>query len=131
MEDLNQQLISAARDADLEAVQRYLASGADAKFRDDQSGTGEAKTALTVALQQTHGAKAKAAKEVILALVAAGADVNAVRAQYDWRGCGISTTAFEMLLKSNLASDPAILEAFLQAGANPNAKRVDVRHRWQ
>lgn len=64
----------------------------------------------------------------MLALVAAGADVNAHRRKYDWRGCGSSNTAFEMLLASKLGRDPAVLEAFLTAGADPNSKNVQNTH---
>ena len=39
-------------------------------------------------------------KQIVLALLAAGADPNARRSKYDWRGCGHSESAFDMLLGS-------------------------------
>lgn len=67
--------------------------------------------------------------EAVDLLVKAGADVNASYANYDWRGCGSTSTAFEMLL-SRTASypNPALLRLFLQHGANPNQKQVQDRH---
>jgi len=125
---LNEQLLSAAGNADLAEVQSLLARGADAKFLHDPPGTWGAcdkKSALHEALRRSGE---PAAKEVILTLVTAGAPVNEMRQQRDWRGCGRSESAFDMLLASPLGKDPAVLEAFLAAGADPNKKRVDERH---
>lgn len=76
----------------------------------------------------THRHQASSAKEVILALLNAGANVNELREESDWRGCGFSKSAFEMFLGSPLSDDPDILEAFLKAGADANAARVSHRH---
>jgi len=124
---LNEQLLAAASRADLEAVEALLARGADAKYVDDPPGVWgscDKKSALHMALECVDDPRAKG---VILALVAAGASVNAVRAKSDWRGCGHSESAFDMLLASSLGMDPVVLEAFLDAGADPNkARRRDV-----
>ena len=92
-------LITAAQAADFDKVSALLAKGADAKYIDDPPGmwgSCDTKTALHMAL--SHSVSHTDAKKVIVALVAAGADVNALRKDYDWRGCGHSNTAFEMLL---------------------------------
>jgi ankyrin repeat protein len=62
-------------------------------------------------------------KAVVNLLIQARADVNAVRSESDWRGCGSSHTAFEMAL-SFAMQDAAMLEQFLAAGANPNTKSI-------
>lgn len=128
----SKELITAAHAADFGKVSELLARGADAKYVDDPEGiwgSCDRKSALHMAL--SHPAVVHAdAKKVVLALLAAGADVNALRKNYDWRGCGHSNTAFEMLLGSGsaLGADPAILEAFLMAGADPNSKTVQSVH---
>ena len=92
------ELIAAAQAADFDKVSAL--QGADAKYIDDPPGmwgSCDTKSALHMALSQPAVSHADA-KKVIVALVAAGADVNALRKDYDWRGCGHSNTAFEMLL---------------------------------
>merc|ERR1711988_58676 len=130
VEALSKELITAAGAADYDKVSKLLAQGADAKYVSDPPGTWgscDTKSALHMAL--SYGAVSQPeAKKVVLGLVAAGANVNAQRRNYDWRGCGSSSTAFEMLLGSKLGSDPAILEAFLTAGADPNSKNVRNTH---
>jgi len=127
---LNMKLISAANEANLGEVQKLLESGASAKYVDDPPGvwgSEDVKTALHMALGSA-GKNADDAKQIVLALIAAGADPNQKRSKYDWRGCGYSESAFDMLLQSRLGNDPAILEAFLAAGADPNKRQVISRH---
>jgi hypothetical protein len=126
--ELNQRLFAAATAADLDTVLALLAEGADAKYVDDPPGvwgSSNRKSVLHIALR--HGAS-EPIRQMILALVAAGADVNAMRSDFDWRGCGGSESAFNMLLRSPFATDPLVLEAFLAAGANPNESRKDETH---
>ena len=61
-------------------------------------------------------------------LVEAGADVNAVRADINWKGTGSRQRAFDMLLQSPLGRNPGLLESFLTHGADPNAKDVRSVH---
>lgn len=131
MAALNMKLISAANEANLAEVQKLLENGASAKYVDNPPGvwgSQNVKTALHMVLDGAGTKNNCDAKQIVLALIAAGADPNQKRSQYDWRGCGSSESAFEMLLKSSLGSDPAILEAFLAAGADPNARQVISRH---
>jgi hypothetical protein len=103
----NKELITAAHAADFGKVSELLARGADAKYVDESAGiwgSCDRKSALHMAL--SHPAVVHAdAKKVVLALLAAGADVNALRKNYDWRGCGHSNTAFEMLLGACVRMD--------------------------
>jgi len=88
-------------------------------------GARDKRSALHMALTRTSDPQAK---QVILALVAAGASVNEMRIKSDWRGCGHSESAFDMLLASPMGQDPTVLEAFLNAGAEPNQEKVNERH---
>lgn len=60
-------------------------------------------------------------------MIDAKADVNAKRCDYDWRGCGSTTSAFEMALPAAFG-DVKLLELFLAGGADPNTKSVRDRH---
>eukprot|EP00961_Rhodomonas_salina_P009200 125229-Rhodomonas_salina.2 len=132
---LNDQLLQAAEDLNLSLVRELLAKGADAAYLHDPEGvwgSQDSKTALHMALGSVSRKPAKEAEEgieIIETLLAARADVNAKRARYDWRGCGSTSTAFEMLLDSKtLNTNPNLLEQFLARGADPNAKKISLRH---
>lgn len=129
-EALDFALIEAADELDTPRVRRLLDAGASAAFLHDPEGTWgarDSKSALHVALGkrirnegEVEAARARRAAVVDL-LLEAKADVNATRSKSDWRGCGSSSTAFEMAL--GLASeDPALPGRFLAAGANPNTR---------
>jgi len=130
MEALNMKLIAMAKETNLGEVQKLLANGASAKFVDDPPGVWGSQNVMTALHMALSNARSKTddSKEIVMALIAAGADPNQKRSQYDWRGCGHSESAFDMLLQSALASDPAVLEAFLAAGADPNKRQVISRH---
>lgn len=141
--DPNMELMKAAEDCDAGRVKELLASGASASFIHDPPGTwGSCSTRgpLHVALaarprapcggqdappdvREEHGRRLGAWGETVRALVEAKADVNAQRRQYDWRGCGSTSTAFELALPFAM-QDPALLELFLANGADANTKQV-------
>jgi len=121
---LDAQLITAARKGETELVRSLLASGASAAFVSDPPGVWgscDRKTALHMALKAQS-------RDAILLLIKASADVNAIRAESDWRGCGCRESAFDMLLSSPLGTDPAVLEVFIAAGADPNKQCTVARH---
>jgi len=127
-EEMDLALIQAAKDLDADRVGALLSAGASAAFVHDPPGTWGAqdrKTALHMAISSRvqKDAAAGSWKAVIESLIAAKADVNAMRASSDWRGCGSSASAFEMILPSAL-QDASLLKTFLDAGANPNTKSV-------
>eukprot|EP00406_Dinophysis_acuminata_P002497 CAMPEP_0179230330 /NCGR_PEP_ID=MMETSP0797-20121207/10782_1 /TAXON_ID=47934 /ORGANISM="Dinophysis acuminata, Strain DAEP01" /LENGTH=370 /DNA_ID=CAMNT_0020937403 /DNA_START=92 /DNA_END=1204 /DNA_ORIENTATION=- len=138
--DLNMKLMEAAGRGDLEEVRSLLARGASGSFIHDPPGTWgscDTKGPLHQAIRAmprrprggdgAHAAPAAPWKDLIGALIGAGADVNALCRQYDWRGCGCSQSAFEMALPHCL-QDPDLLEVFLAAGADPNTQRRQDRH---
>lgn len=129
-EDLNMALIEAAGKLDLDSIKTLLAAGASAAFVHDPPGTWgscDSKSALHVAIQcRARGQGPPSSeldpwKSVIATLLEAKADVNAQRRQSDWRGCGSSSTAFEMVLPAAM-QDAALLQVLLAAGANPNTE---------
>lgn len=125
-QDVNMQLISAAEQLDLKTVQDLLAAGASAAFEHYRSGVWGAcsrKSALHVAISSGRGQKWDQAWPIVESLIAANADVNALRSEYDWRGCGSDASAFEMVLPEAM-KNAHVLETFLQAGANANTKSV-------
>eukprot|EP00927_Polykrikos_kofoidii_P034537 TRINITY_DN2928_c0_g2_i1.p1 TRINITY_DN2928_c0_g2~~TRINITY_DN2928_c0_g2_i1.p1 ORF type:complete len:457 (+),score=90.59 TRINITY_DN2928_c0_g2_i1:102-1373(+) len=120
-DDLNLALIKAAEQADVERVKILLNAGASAAFVHDPPGTwgsADTKSALHEALNIRNAEENRRA--VIELLLNAKADVNAERRKSDWRGCGSTKTAFEMLRVNN-PSDEELFEVFLASGANPNA----------
>jgi ankyrin repeat protein len=129
-QEVNMKLLEAAKQLDSEAVQSLLASGASAKFVHDPPGTWGAsstKSALHVAINSGYRDNWDRAWPIVQSLIAANADVNAQRHEYDWRGCGSSESAFEMVLPHAM-TDVKVLETFLNAGADANTKSVRHRH---
>jgi len=117
-------LIEAAKDLDTERVGELLAAGASAAFVHDPEGvwgSKDKKSALHMALEGRDGEKRGVRFQVVSALIAARADVNATRSHSDWRGCGSSRSAFEMAL-ADVMEDVGLLQTFLDAGADPNTK---------
>lgn len=122
----NMDLIQAASELDLERVKALLDGGADARFVDEPPGTwgsSDSKSALHAALENRKGDST----EVVFALLDAKADVNAQRKCYDWRGCGTTSSAFEMALPAAM-KDVRLLERLLAAGADPNTTKVREQH---
>jgi len=121
----------------LEEVQRLLEAGADATFIDDPPGVWGScsrKGPLHVAIShrpwpREDASEAEVAeqfgrwKSILKLLVCAKADVNAKSAEYDWRGCGSTRTAFEMVMGAAM-KDVELLELFLSAGGDANTKSV-------
>jgi hypothetical protein len=123
-------LIEAAEQLDVDLVEALLCAGSDAKFLHNPEGvwgSSDSKTALHKALEKyipTENEEERARwREVVVKLVDAKADVNAVRSKSDWRGCGSERTAFELALDYCMG-DAEFLRKFLDAGANPNTKSV-------
>ncbi|CAK0896218.1 unnamed protein product [Prorocentrum cordatum] len=138
--DLNMELMKAADACDVDRVKELLASGAKASFIHDPPGTwGSCSTrgplhAVLLARPRSprdgggaeageHGRRLGAWRGAVQALVEAKADVNAQQREYDWRGCGSTSTAFELALPF-LMQDPELLKLFLANGADANAKQV-------
>ncbi|KAL6071212.1 hypothetical protein QOT17_006452 [Balamuthia mandrillaris] len=68
-------------------------------------------------------------RQVVLELLEKGAKVNSKYESYDWRGCGSSQTAFELILSMALSNeDGALLDAALRHGGDPNTKSVSNTH---
>jgi len=131
----SEKLLKAASRRDLDAVQDLIANhGADVTFVHDPPGVWgscDRKTALHCALKATHGIRNEDVERgvsVVHALLAAGADVNAVRRESDWRGSGKSESAFDMLLKANATVRVRLLEDFIAKGADPNKPQVRSHH---
>lgn len=132
-EGLNLALIKAAETLDLARIKTLLSAGASAAFLHDPPGTWgscDAKTALHVAIKsrpraqggyKTDVSDSAPWNAVVQTLIEANADVNAKQRYSDWRGCGSSSTAFEMILPAAL-QNAALLQTFLLAGANPNTE---------
>lgn len=122
----NMDLIQAASELDLDRVNALLAAGADAGFMHAPPGTwgsSDSKTALHAAIEAQKGDSTA----VVFALLDAGADVNAKRNCYDWRGCGSTSSAFEMALPAAM-KDVRLLERLLAAGGDPNTTSVREVH---
>ncbi len=65
--------------------------------------------------------------ELVKALLDTGADVNTKLPQYNWRGCGLTETPFE-IMPCFTQKNPSLLEAFLEKGADPNVEQKSHRH---
>ena len=126
-------LIEAAKALNIEQVQRLLGDGACPKFKHDPEGvwgSRDSYTALHVAIlaaQQGGNDMDEATIAVILALIAAGAEVNATRESYNWKGTGDTCTAFELVLPQAL-KNATLMNAFLDAKADPNTKSTRSVH---
>jgi len=133
-EALNLALIKVAGENDLELVKKYMEGGASAKFVHNPEGTWGAKdkkSALHMAItaRRRLDSEDDLAKNdrIISMLLDAKADVNAKRESSDWRGCGSSQTAFEMILPAAM-QDPVLLRRFLDVGADPNTQSLRTVH---
>lgn len=136
--DLNMALIEAAGKQDQDRILSLLAAGASAAFLHNPEGvwgSSDSKTALHMAIaSKPHkdddgdvDVDLSGWKLVMKTLLEAKSDVNAKRCESDWRGCGGSSTAFEMVLPSALC-DASLLQLFLAAGAEPNTSSVSSVH---
>jgi len=136
-EEMNLALIRAAGSLQLPRVRQLLEAGASAAFVhkfEGLMGSYDEKSALHTVLETArHGrsengdSKPDEWLDVAKCLIQARADVNAKRNECDWRGCGGSTTAFEMVLPAAM-NDSALLQLFLAAGANTHTKKVRGSH---
>jgi len=122
----NIELIEASAQNDLNRVRALLAKGALATHVQNKHGTWGAfssRSALHAAIKAKPALAHEDAEWVALleVLLEAKADVNAMRKDYDWRGCGVSTTAFDMVLPSAM-QNVHLLEMFLNAGASANTR---------
>lgn len=131
-EKLDMALIEASGNLNSERVAELVAAGASAAFVHDPPGTWgscDRKTALHRAIMSCprdlagDDTKMQNWTAVVECLLNAKADVNAIRSSSDWRGCGSSSTAFEMILPTAM-KDAALLRMFLSAGADANTKSV-------
>ena len=109
---LDEQLIQACADiCDAQHVADLLKQGASPRYVLDPEGVWgscNTRTALHVALGNIGRSTADSeGYKVVRMLVEAGADVNAVRKEYDWRRCGRSESAFDMLLQRDGGPRPA------------------------
>jgi len=125
------ELIEAAKRNDLDGVKKAIADGGNASFQFSADGTwGACKkyAAIHFAIQHNN-------IEMVAILLQNGAKTDAVDADYDWRGCGRTTTAFEEVATKN---NDEMLELFLKHGADANlashsdvhSMRTDGSHQW-
>ena len=124
---LNEQLIDACSKQDSFIVQKLLSEGAQADFllkKDGTWGAYEQYSALHLAilgLPDSATTEQEAIwKEIIQILLKNGANPNATKESYDWRGCGGKQTAFQLLSCRTRSPDAQLLAAFLEAGLSPN-----------
>merc|ERR1711988_555718 len=123
---LNDQLLLAANKGTVQEVKHLLDKGADPCYDHNPPGVWGSQDRKSP-LHQAIIRRDECRKGVIRALIDAKADANAVQSNYDWRGCGSSVSAFEMVLNECL-SDADMLSLFLSAGANPNKMCETSRH---
>ena len=124
---LNEQLIDACSKQDSFIVQKLLSEGAQADFllkKDGTWGAYEQYSALHLAilgLPDSATTEQEAIwKEIIQILLKNGANPNATKESYDWRGCGGKQTAFQLLSCRTRSPDAQLLVAFLEAGLSPD-----------
>ena len=140
MSELNKSLLEAASMLNLEAIQKLLASGADATHIDDPDGVWGSKSKkgpLHLALRARPFKSDEAAssyqqqlnhwKAVVRTLIDAKADVSVQSEEYDWRGCGHTCSAFDLVIPYAI-QDTHFLELFLNAGADPNTRSIHDVH---
>jgi len=123
---LNKELLECAGTGSLAEVTALLDKGAEANFDDNPPGvwgSQNRRSPIHEAIRRRDDER----KAVLRVLLDHRADPNAVRSNYDWRGCGSSNTAFEMVLPDAL-KDRELLEMFLAAGADPNKVSRQDRH---
>ena len=130
VEDLNKRLIQAAKNNDFDEVKILCEKGAEANYALNENGTwGASKSESAI-----HYAILKENFEITKYLLENGAKTDAIYADYDWRGCGSSLTAFQM---ASSAGDEYIV-LFLKHNADPNllnksethSMRTDACHTW-
>jgi hypothetical protein len=91
---LDDQLIEATKKGDVNAVKDLLAKGANAaysKFTPGVWGADRRESPIHHALPMEYGGNFQ--REIFKILLDAGADINAIFMQYDWRGCGSKVTS--------------------------------------
>eukprot|EP00567_Pseudictyota_dubia_P009620 CAMPEP_0197446338 /NCGR_PEP_ID=MMETSP1175-20131217/11307_1 /TAXON_ID=1003142 /ORGANISM="Triceratium dubium, Strain CCMP147" /LENGTH=396 /DNA_ID=CAMNT_0042977435 /DNA_START=42 /DNA_END=1232 /DNA_ORIENTATION=+ len=137
-------LINAAGDLDISKIQRLLDGATSEEERRDllaverNEGTWGAchhQAALHAAIRGLNrrdsatDEKRRRWIEVLELLLRNGADANDVYSDYDWRGCGKSESAFQMILERGGSRDARLLKLFLESGgADPNLEQTSSVH---
>eukprot|EP00298_Acanthocystis_sp_HF-20_P008031 c17428_g1_i2.p1 GENE.c17428_g1_i2~~c17428_g1_i2.p1 ORF type:complete len:369 (+),score=115.36 c17428_g1_i2:48-1154(+) len=117
-----EQLILAVKELDLSKVSTLLNEGADAKFvfaPEGVWGSSKVESILHIALNTKHDKSNRLNWiGIVKLLLEGGADPNLEQENYDWRGCGSSSTPF--LMVSGISDGDEVFDLLLKHGASPN-----------
>ncbi|KAH3762845.1 hypothetical protein Pelo_5293 [Pelomyxa schiedti] len=123
---VDEELLAASRKCDVGKMKSLLNDmGANAAFESFKEGTWGARTRVSPIHLAIKAWNSPSRVEAITLLLEHGAKVNAKYEDYDWRGCGVEETAFQMIQGTDNA-DLQIL--FLKHGADPNIPHLRDAH---
>lgn len=126
-QQLGEELFFAIQEGDENGVQACLKNGADPSFCKHEEGTWGANDSISAIHQALRLKDDEKRIKITSLLIENKANLDCKESHYDWRGCGSSVSALELVMKT-AERDVTLLRLFLHNKADPNQVSIQDIH---